>query len=389
MRARAYGPGLLWRRNGKWILDHRDASGRRHQWSLGTDKRVAERRRAEIIRQRDMEVDGLGANQGMLQPLRELVALYLVDLKPRVTIEHHRNVEGRLDRIVQRLGDTLIRDLKALDVIAVRNEAVTNGASNRTANLFADSIMAAIKWAVESGLIASNPIKHIKRLPDGPGHQRCRRRAMSEEEIARFLEASRQDDEENARHKTRIPQTVLWRSYLETGARWSELRLATWGDLDFNERLLVLRAENTKSRKQRVIPLREELLAEIGALRVAHQAVLGRMPTIADRIFLSPDGSPWARVSNNAMRIFDRVLEAAQIARTDVQGMKLDIHALRHSFASRLSRNGVGLVQAQRLLGHSDPKLTAVTYTHVDVEELRKAVEGIGVRAARADAAAG
>jgi site-specific recombinase XerD len=53
------------------------------------------------------------------------------------------------------------------------------------------------------------------------------------------------------------------------------------------------------------------------------------------------------------------------------------VHALRHSFASRLARNGVGLAQAQRLLGHSDPKLTASIYTHLEPEDLREAVEGL------------
>ncbi len=63
--------------------------------------------------------------------------------------------------------------------------------------------------------------------------------------------------------------------------------------------------------------------------------------------------------------------------RVDAEGRKLDIHALRHTFGSRLARRGVGLVQVQRLMGHSDPKLTAQVYTHLDVEDLRRAVEAV------------
>lgn len=49
-----------------------------------------------------------------------------------------------------------------------------------------------------------------------------------------------------------------------------------------------------------------------------------------------------------------------------------------------MSTNGVGLAQAQRLLGHSDPKLTASIYTHIEPEDLRDAVEGLpAVRVAR------
>jgi integrase len=50
------------------------------------------------------------------------------------------------------------------------------------------------------------------------------------------------------------------------------------------------------------------------------------------------------------------------------------LHALRHTAASRLARAGVGLVLAQKLLGHADPKLTARVYSHVEVEDLRAAV---------------
>ena len=40
------------------MLDFVDAQGGRHRRVLGTDKRVAERRRATLINQRDMELDG-------------------------------------------------------------------------------------------------------------------------------------------------------------------------------------------------------------------------------------------------------------------------------------------------------------------------------------------
>jgi site-specific recombinase XerD len=46
----------------------------------------------------------------------------------------------------------------------------------------------------------------------------------------------------------------------------------------------------------------------------------------------------------------------------------------------------VGLVQAQHLLGHSDPKLTARIYTHVGVEDLREAVDRVSVLGGRREA---
>ena len=214
-------------------------------------------------------------------------------------------------------------------------------------------------------------------------HQRYRRRALSEDEIARLLAASRADDDENDIRASfggleRVPQTPMWLAFLETGARWGELSRASWGDVDLERRTLVLRAENTKAKRQRTIPLRKEFVEELRRLGAVHESVLGRPVRADDALLLSPEGVRWPWHTANAMRILDRVLADAGIDKVNTAGEKLDVHALRHSFGSRLARLGVGLAKVQRLMGHSDPKLTAQVYTHLDVEDLRDAVESIG-----------
>ena len=54
---------------------------------------------------------------------------------------------------------------------------------------------------------------------------------------------------------------------------------------------------------------------------------------------------------------------------------KLDIHALRHSFCSILARRGVPLQVAQKLMTHSDPKLTANIYNKTNVDDLGEALD--------------
>lgn len=95
------------------------------------------------------------------------------------------------------------------------------------------------------------------------------------------------------------------------------------------------------------------------------QRVLGPLPTAHDRVLLSPDGLPWPKPTTNPMRILDRVLDRAAIAKWDPRGEKLDIHAPRPTFATRLARAGLPLSHAQAALGHSAPKLTAQVYTHL------------------------
>lgn len=48
-------------------------------------------------------------------------------------------------------------------------------------------------------------------------------------------------------------------------------------------------------------------------------------------------------------------------------------HILRHSFASNLIKNGVNLVHVQKLLGHSNLKVTSI-YTHANMEDLEESI---------------
>ncbi len=371
------GPGTLKKVNGRWVLAWTDGIGRRRRKVLGADKKVAERRRMEIIRKRDMELDGLGAVEGQGLLLSEIADDYLEDLRSRVSPAHYRNMESRLRAVIDELGPKRVRDLRVMDLVRIRNRATARGAANRTSNLLVDRVRAMLRWAAESGIIAANPVANMKRLPESRDHQRYKRRAMTDDEIERFLAASRHDDDQCdlIADFQRVPQTPLWLFLLETGARWNETRLLGWGDVMFEERMVVFRGEHTKSKKPRAVPLRDELLAELKALRALHENVHFRLPSINDSVFLSPEGRPWKKWTTNAMRIFDRLLERAGVDKVNVVGEKLDIHALRHTANTRLARLGVGVDQRQKLLGHSDPKLTAQTYTHLDVEDLRDAVD--------------
>jgi len=74
------------------------------------------------------------------------------------------------------------------------------------------------------------------------------------------------------------------------------------------------------------------------------------------------------------LRTFNADLEAAGIPKEDEQGRTIDFHALRHTFASLLARAGVPQRQAQDLLRHSDPRLTANVYQHLELYDIAGAV---------------
>jgi integrase len=398
---RAFSSGSLRRveRGGppQWVLDYRDGKGIRRREALGTDKRVAERRRAELIRQRDLELAGLGAVEGQSMALTELRDAYLDDLAARVGAKQLRSRTDSLARVLPAVAATRVRDVRVVDLLRFQRERLAQGVSNRTVNVDTGALTAMLAWGVTAQLIAENPLRSLKPLPTGERHQRRVRRALSDDEIQRFLVAAAEDDADCAARVSaertitvhgrgakyagmlrpeRVPQAPLWRSLLTTAARWSELTQTTWLDLDADRLSLTLRAANTKSGRTRVIPLPSELVDELLALRDVHQRVRMRVAQPGDRVFLSPDGADWASYTTNARRLLYRVLDRAGIARCDALGRVIDIHGLRHTAATRMARRGVPLVVAQRVLGHASPELTAKVYTHLEVEDLRVAVEG-------------
>jgi hypothetical protein len=64
-----------------------------------------------------------------------------------------------------------------------------------------------------------------------------------------------------------------------------------------------------------------------------------------------------------SMKVFRADLKAANIPFLDDRGYRVDFHALRTSFITRLQRLGVSPREAMELARHSDMRLTMKTYT--------------------------
>jgi hypothetical protein len=76
-----------------------------------------------------------------------------------------------------------------------------------------------------------------------------------------------------------------------------------------------------------------------------------------------PAETPLFDVPTGLIRILDRDLEVAGIPKRDDRGRTLDVHALRHSFGTFLSKGGVAPRTAQAAMRHSTIDLTMNVYT--------------------------
>ena len=82
---RGPGRGSLNRRTVKgrtvWMGDWTDADGRRHRRDLGSTKIEAEQLLAKIIRDRDLELSGMGLERGLAMTWEDMAAQYVAALK--------------------------------------------------------------------------------------------------------------------------------------------------------------------------------------------------------------------------------------------------------------------------------------------------------------------
>ena len=76
-----------------------------------------------------------------------------------------------------------------------------------------------------------------------------------------------------------------------------------------------------------------------------------------------PRDLPVFHVSSQLRAILDRDLKLAGIPKRDDRGRTVDVHALRHTFGTHLSKGGVAPRTAQAALRHSSIDLTMNAYT--------------------------
>lgn len=169
---------------------------------------------------------------------------------------------------------------------------------------------------------------------------------------------TREESERLVAVTTDAEERALLLFALHTGARWGEQRAIEWSDVDWVNRLVVIRrsmphgtdtAAPTKSGKERRIPLTDTLAAALKGIRDLRHLqgglVFGRRR----------DGGP---LSLYAVR--ERLERACRKA-----GLRqIRWHDMRHSFASQLVSAGVPIRQVQDWLGHSTIMMT-MRYAHL------------------------
>lgn len=341
--------------DGRWFVQWYDARRRRRS------RRVPDRAAGRELK-RDVECALVRERLGLAEA-RPLEAPSLVEL---VTMWRAHVVTHRRPRTWESyelgLRDVLgwltehgrppeeAADLTVADMTAYAAQKLHKGAGERTVDMRVGALRTMLAWAVQQGHLRANPLAGWDALAKR-AQPRRQRGALTEFEMAALLRAS-------------PPELAdVWRFVLGTGLRTGELTAMEWEDVDWQAPAVRVRAETSKSRRERSVPLRDDLVAVLRRQR-QRQAGAGYETRL---LFPNGAGRPWGNLS----RRLKPCLAAAGLAQS------IDVHTLRHTFASHLVAAGVDVATLQTLLGHSSAMVTLNVYAHAFPDNRAAAVQAM------------
>jgi integrase len=242
----------------------------------------------------------------------------------------------RLRKFVSFFGNVYLQDVNALDIEKFKSEKIEEGLTRTTVNHYLKILKRLYNIGIEWRYVRENPVRQVKLYSEKDS---LKERILTKEEEERLLKTA-------SEHLRAILVVGL-----NSGMRRGEILNLTWNRIDLEKRLI--QVVNTKSRRNRIIPINDALFE-----------VLKGLERKGDYVFTNPEtGRPYKTVRRgfqNACR------------RADIKGFRM--HDCRHSFASRLVEKNVDIVRVKELLGHSSVKVTE-RYTHSNQEERKRAVE--------------
>jgi integrase len=361
-----------------WVCFFRDRHGRRRAKSTLTDSKA----RAEIICREIQSLENrAGAGRLNQQNARRILEDRLEEIladdgasfdrstirkfftgwlegkavggSAASTVARYRTIVELLFASLGSRADRPLAQLSSADVTQFLAARLKGGASPSTAVLDVTVLRAALNRARRQGLVASNAAEAV----DLPKVNPVARDVFTLAEVGRLLSASTGE----------WPTLILLAFY--TGARLGDCAMMRWADWDRVQN--VLRFHQMKTGASVVMPVHPAL--------ARHLEQLGPCDRPQD-FFLPVMGIAKAGGGHGLSNQFRRIMFEAKVSMVRVKGggnrevATKSFHSFRHTFTSALANAGVSEEVRKKLTGHRSKTDVHQTYTHHEVEVLRKAV---------------
>ena len=246
--------------------------------------------------------------------------------------------------------------------------------SPKTVKNYYSTLRNMLTFAVDMGIIASNPCENIK-LPKPEKHEAD---YYSIDEVSALLSALERVSDTDLKYKVAIYIALFG------GLRKAEIMGLNWNDIDFDAGSIIIRRtrmirpgngvyEDTPKtdRSNRSVSLPGEVM---GMLRKLHAQQLELKLQLQNKYQNSPavfqGDFGQTMYPQNLQRWFTRFLNASGLRH-------IGLHSLRHTHASMLVYLGTDKMQVSTRLGHSQLSTTLNIYTHLFEDADKKIAEDL------------
>jgi integrase len=273
----------------------------------------------------------------------------------RLTVSHAqaRRYQRALELFLGGLGaraDKPITGVIASDIAAYRDARLAEHVATGTLAHYVKAVRSLFTSARRQGLILTNPAEAIE-LPRKRAHERI---TFSVAELRSLL----------------VLASPQWATLLllgwYTGARLSDLARLSWDAVDLVGGTITFAQGKTGARV--VVPIHPELGDHLCSIATDRGGPL--CPTLAVTPIAGRDG-----LSKQFLGLMRAAGIDPQEVKTSKHALPLkSFHSLRHSFSSALANCGVPADLRMKLTGHRSAQIHQ-TYTHVELQTLRNAIE--------------
>lgn len=376
----------------KWYGEYTDEKGETHRVPLARDKSAAQLLLSEHVRKCELRQAGLvdPFEKHQKTPLTKHIDEYETHLKAKGNTEKHASQTAkRIRKLTSGCGFMWLRDIDASRVEDWLDQRQRTHArfSAQTRNFYLDASKYFGNWLVKRKRMASNPLDVLERV-NVDVDRRHDRRPLTDEEFGRLILATQNG--RDIQCTSGPDRAMLYVLAAWTGYRRGELASLTKASFDLKSSppSVQVKAKSSKRRKKERLPLHEHVVAMFTTWLRTKEGLSNMAPLFALRSAsgefrrtgemmrkdLEAARSLWLQEVEEGTPERKRRKESSFLTYQDTEGLFADFHANRHTFITNLGRAGVSLAMAQKLARHSDPRLTANIYTHLELVEQADAI---------------
>jgi|SaaInlV_200m_DNA_3_1039701.scaffolds.fasta_scaffold00202_34 integrase/recombinase XerD len=231
------------------------------------------------------------------------------------------------------------------------------GVKDSTVRTYWSKLNSFFEWLLTKNYIEINPLSSIK--PPEPDYND--RRALTGKEVHKILSAI-------TLHSNAVlilkRDMLLVHILLFCGLRKGEVLGLEVRDIDIANRKITIRSETTKSRKMREIPINQTLLIHL----IDYLSERKKYKT--EKLVVSRNGD--RGLSEGGLIHWVRKYKK-------LSGVNFHLHKFRHTFACNLGTQNVSAIKVQKLMGHTDLRMTQRYLRSMTVDDLRDGINKLTV----------